>query len=347
MQITQPTAPISLSTSEESAWREELRNSLRTVDELIAARLIASEERGAYERLLGRYRFSLPRYYANLIDRNDPNCPIRLQAIPSLKELDAHDGMPDPLSDLEHQPASRITHRYPNRALIHLTPSCSMYCRYCFRKSLLNELSAELFEGELHEGIVYLKHHTEIAEVIFSGGDPFLANPGTLETVLMNLKVLTHIERIRFHTRVPVTLPMRVTEEFVRTLRVSEKRSTVVLHFNHPKEITPESILAISRLAKAGLVVLNQSVLLKRVNDDADTLCELSARLFEHGVLPYYLHHPDRARGTSHFQVTPEQGLKIFDEMKRRLPGYLVPRYVIDVVGLPYKEDVATFFRTT
>jgi EF-P beta-lysylation protein EpmB len=322
-------------------WKQTLRNALRSAQDLADAGLIDPAQIPQFDRVLARYPLILTLYYADLIDRSDPACPIRLQAIPQLRELVDEPGFyGDPLRDLQNRPAPRITHRYGHRALLHLTPNCSMNCRYCFRKSLLGENRAEFFDGELAAAHEYIAITPEIQEVIFSGGDPFLANEKTLEQSLGLLRRVSHLRRVRFHTRVPVTLPSRVTSEFVRMIGLHGLPSIVVVHFNHPKELSFEAREALSILKAAGHTLLNQSVLLAGVNDNAITLQRLSEGLFESGVLPYYLHHPDRAQGTKHFDVSIERGLEIHTELRRQLPGYLVPRYVLDDSHTPYKLDV-------
>lgn len=326
-----------------TVWQSELKHGYRTAEDLGNAGLIPVAQVPRYRQILKTYKFFLPRYYAGLIDPADPQCPIRRQAIPDVAELDDRglELLPDPLHDLEHQPAPRLTHRYANRALLHLTPSCSMYCRYCFRKTLLNEGQRDLFGGELEPALVYLAEHREIEEVIFSGGDPLLSSEEALRAVLARLAEMPHLERLRFHSRVPVTLPSRVTPEWAK-LAVSTRLPVVlVTHFNHPREVTAESARAIETLRAAGITVLNQSVLLRGVNDKSAILAALSKALFTNGVLPYYLHHPDPARGTGHFDVPLSEGLAIYDELRTRLAGYLVPRYVRDDVRFPFKRSLS------
>jgi lysine 2,3-aminomutase len=316
--------------AEKAMWQRDLRESLRTAEDLADAGLIPREEVARYAPLLKKYQFLLPRYYAELIDRADRTCPIRLQAVPNLKELEEErDWTGDPLGDLSHKPVSRITHRYPNRALLHLTQNCSMYCRFCFRKTLLNELSPELFAGGLDPAVQYLSQHREIEEVIFSGGDPLFVSDESLRQVLQRLEFIPHLKRLRFHTRVPVTLPSRVTPELIGSIS-TRLPIVIVLHYNHPRELTEESVAACQLLASSGATLLNQSVLLRGVNDSADVLASLSEGLFSAGILPYYLHHPDAAQGTSYFFISKEDGKRIYDEVRGRLSGYLVPRYVWD-----------------
>lgn len=326
----------------EESWERELGRSLRTARDLASWGLIPADELPRYESLLSRYKLWIPRYYASLVDRSDPACPIRRQAVPDPGELaEAGGWLADPLSDLAHRPAPRVTHRYPGRALWHLTSNCSMYCRYCFRKTLLNELGEELFSGDTGEALAHFRAHPEIEEVIFSGGDPFMVRDESLGRAVAALGQIAHLSRVRFHTRVPVTFPMRVTPALGEVLAASLLPVVVVVHFNHPRELTPHSRLALETLRNAGAHLLNQSVLLAGVNDDAATLATLSRELFTSGVLPYYLHHPDRARGTGHFDVPMARGLAIHRELKTALPGYLVPKYVVDIVGEPFKRDVA------
>ena len=323
-----------------SDWRVEFKRALRTAADLLEAGFIGEGDFPAFDELTRKYQFLLPRYYASLIDRANPHCPIRLQAIPSLKELTKVPGLySDPLSDLKHKPASRITHRYRGRVLLHLTPNCSMYCRYCFRKSLLNSLKRDFFDGSLEEAFDYLRTQSEIREVIFSGGDPLMVSDEEFERVLQEISSISHIERLRIHTRVPVTFPMRITSKLIKILKSFPRKIIIVTHLNHPKEITPLSSQAIERF-RTGFVLLNQSVLLRGVNDSWKTLAMLSEGMFEMGVLPYYLHHPDRAQGTGHFDLTVEEGMQIFEKLRSELSGYLVPRYVIDKVGVPYKVPV-------
>ncbi len=327
--------------STESSWQAEWSHNLRSAADLVGAGLLESDHQESVDRVLKKFKFSLPRYYAGLIDPTDPNCPIRLQAIPSLRELEETPRLvADPLADLDHQPAPRLTHRYQGRALLHLTPNCSLYCRYCFRKSLLNELQPELFGGGFEEPLAYLASHPDIEEVILSGGDPLLAPDATLERVAHELAKLPHLKRLRIHTRVPVTFPQRITDGLIRAVSAGRLPLVFVTHFNHGKEVTPEAVEACRRIKTVSAALLNQSVLLKGVNDDAQVLADLSEKLFDTGILPYYLHHPDRAAGTGHFDLSRERGIEIHEALRTRISGYLVPRYVVDEAGFPYKQDM-------
>lgn len=322
------------------SWEHELGTAFRRVEELVSEGLLSIDEAQKIHSASEKYQFLLPKYYASLIDRNDPDCPIRLQAIPQVdEENQVRSESPDPLQDLQHQPVQRLTHRYQSRVLLHLTPNCSMYCRFCFRKSLLNDLKTELFSGAILEAINYLRENRTINEVIFSGGDPFMVSDATLQQTLQSLADIPHIKRVRFHTRVPVTLPSRVNSSLVTGLTSTRFSPVIVTHFNHPRELTTEAKNGLAVL-KDKTTLLNQSVLLKKVNDKAPTLIELSEKLFESGVLPYYLHQLDPAQGTRHFYVDPVVGKRVWEEMKKQLPGYLVPRYVYDNADDLYKREV-------
>lgn len=323
-------------------WQSEMRNAYRSVEDLEKAGYLSTKEAAQLKEVGKLYSILLTPYFASLIDKNNPLCPIRLQSIPQIEEWEESQELKaDPLTDLKHQPAPKITHRYPNRALLHLTTLCSMYCRYCFRKSLLNDLKEDFLNGEITKSFEYLEAHKEIEEVILSGGDPLMVSDANLFEVLNKLSHMAHIKRLRIHTRVPVTCPMRVTEELISKLKQIQKPLVFVLHFNHPKEITKEVVNAIEKLKTATSFLFNQSVLLPQINDDADVLKKLSETLFDLGITPYYLHHPDKARGTKHYQLGKQKGLEIYDALKKKMPGYLVPRYVIDNPDLPYKRLIS------
>jgi lysine 2,3-aminomutase len=285
----------------------------------------------------GRFRTLVPEYYLNLIDPNDPADPIARMALPSADELkvSAQDLL-DPIGDKVHLAAPRLTHRYPDRALLHVTNNCSMYCRFCFRKNLMNEVEEDLYSGDFAPALAYLQKHPEIEELILSGGDPWVLSDNKLKELLeFFAQGLPRLKRLRFHTRVPVTLPSRVTPGLIDALNVGKMPwlTFVVTHYNHPRELTPEAQAAIELLRGSGIVLLNQSVLLKGVNDSAEILRELFVGLGNWGVLPYYLHHCDRVAGAEHFRINLSQGRKIWQQLRGTLPGYLLPEYVLEVPG--------------
>ncbi len=276
-----------------------------------------------------RYRTLVPAYYASLINPNDPHDPIARMALPSAEELIAGAGMRDPIGDLARQAAPRLTHRYRDRALLHTTNLCPMYCRFCFRKNLMNEREEELYSGDFEAAFQYLEQHPEVTELIFTGGDPWMLSDEKIGALVDRAARVASLRSFRFHTRMPVTLPSRVTPELVRAItRPGRGRTVVVTHFNHAREVTEDARRAVAILRNGGVIVLNQSVLLRGVNDSTELLRELLEALGDAGVIPYYLHHCDPVEGAMHFRVPEEEGLAIWRALRGQLPGYLIPEFV-------------------
>lgn len=311
-------------------WQEQLRDSVRSVTELEGYAFLRKDGAAAE----AKYRVLVPRYYLGLVDREDPHDPIARMAFPQSAELFS-DGLRDPIGDLARQAAKRLTHRYPDRALLHVTNLCPMYCRFCFRKNLMNENEAELYAGDFREAFRYLAAHPEVEELILTGGDPWMLSDDKIAALVDEIAASApKVKRLRFHTRMPVTLPARVTPGLVRAIaRTGRFQSVVVTHFNHPRELTGEAESALAALKEGGALVLNQSVLLRGVNDSAEILRTLFLGLGERGVLPYYLHHCDDVAGAGHFRLPLEEGQKIWRALRGTLPGYFLPEYVLDVPG--------------
>ncbi|MCO5143715.1 MAG: KamA family radical SAM protein [Oligoflexia bacterium] len=278
-----------------------------------------------------KYSTLLSPYYLSLININDPHDPIAKMALPSVDELN-QEGLRDPIGDLINSPVKSLTHRYKDRVLIHLTNKCPMYCRFCFRKNLMNENEANLYDKELVESFAYIKKHKEVEEVILTGGDPFLVSENKLFEVVERINTFSHVQRLRIHSRVPVTFPDRITKKFVNKIQGSFRGQVIlVTHFNHPNEIT-EKTKEISKIVREqGILFLNQSVLLKGVNDSVETLRDLFLKLGNLGILPYYLHHCDLVQGAKHFRTTIKAGRSIWQKLRGTLPGYLLPEYILDV----------------
>lgn len=294
--------------------------------------------------VIARYPALITPYYASLIDRDDPDCPIRRQCVPDVRELDEMPGyVDDPLHDAAHNPAPRITHRYADRLLLHVTPNCAVRCRFCFRKSLIGG-SGGIFDGSMDAALAYIAGASGVREVILSGGDPLMASDDELGDLVCRLSRIPHVEKLRVHTRMPVVQPSRITGRLAGILGGSPLPCRVVTHFNHPCEVTGESVAACEMLMRGGARVLNQLVLLRGVNDNPHTLAELFAALHRRSVQPYYLHHPDPARGTAHFRIDPADGLALFDAVRRLVPANSLPRYVIDVPGAPSKTPVEGYW---
>lgn len=324
-------------------WRAQLAGAARSVEDLVSRGVVDASDAQALESVAGRYRVLVTDYYLSLIDPDDPHDPIRRQAIPHADELVVGPlERRDPIADAPHAPTELLVHRHPDRVLLFPTFRCPMYCRYCFRKVALNERDIRL-RGALEASIDYLRDHPDVREVILSGGDPLLLPDERLAWLLEELSSVPSIRRIRVHTRVPVTLPMRVDAALAARLR-GHRPLSLVAHFNHPRELTPEADAAIDALAGAGIPVFNQSVLLRGVNDDVDTLAALCEGLLERGVRPYYLHHPDLTVGTGHLRVSLDDGLRIHGALRRRVAGLALPQYVLDVPGGLGKVPVDSSF---
>lgn len=292
-----------------------------------------------------RYRTLVPDYYLNLINPVDPLDPIARMSLPSTQEL-IGGGLRDPIGDLAKSVAPRLTHRYPDRVLLHVTNLCPMFCRFCFRKNLMNEREEEMYAGDFAQAFSYLSAHPEIEEVICTGGDPWMLSDEKLSVLVDSIAgAAAGLKRLRFHTRMPVTLPSRITEELMgAVVRAGKFQTIVVTHFNHPREITAEAIAGVKKLQTAGISVLNQSVLLRGVNDSLEVMHDLLRGLGNIGVLPYYLHHCDLVAGGEHFRLPLSEGKKLWAALRGKLPGYLIPEYVLDIPGGYGKVPVTSEF---
>jgi lysine 2,3-aminomutase len=284
----------------------------------------------AYNSLVEeRYRTLVPKYYLDLINPMDPNDPIARMALPSTEELIQRHGLRDPIGDLTRQAAPRLTHRYGDRALLHVTNLCPMYCRFCFRKNLMNEKDEDLYGGDFTAAFSYLGNHPEISELIFTGGDPWMLTDEKISALVDMAAEIPSIKTIRFHTRMPVTMPSRVTDDLLKAiLRPNRLKTVVVTHFNHANEVTEAAEKAVDALRTEKIWVLNQTVLLRGVNDSLPALLSLFQALGDAGVMPYYLHHCDLVAGAEHFRVPREEGLALWQSLRGKISGYLIPEFV-------------------
>jgi lysine 2,3-aminomutase len=282
-----------------------------------------------------RYAVAITPAMAALIDRNDTQDPIARQFIPDAAELRASPSeLGDPTGDDAHSPTEGLVHRYPDRVLVKLVSQCPVFCRFCFRREIVGPSGSRLLSRKAFEAVLaYVAARAEIWEVIFSGGDPFILSPRRLTEISERFGAVSHIKVIRWHTRVPAVAPERVTEALVRALKNAGKAVFVALHANHPRELTSEARAACARLIDAGIPMLSQTVLLKGVNDDAETLSALMRAFVETRIRPYYLHHLDRAPGTAHFSVPIERGQELMRALRGRLSGLCQPTYVLDIPG--------------
>jgi lysine 2,3-aminomutase len=307
---------------------------LRRLADLQSAGLAPFERRAALERVAAQYAVAITPAMMELIDALDPSDPIARQFVPDPAELHARpEESPDPIGDHAHGPVPGIVHRYPDRVLLKLTHLCAVYCRFCFRREMIGPASKPLTARQLDEALGYIAAHPEIWEVVLTGGDPLVLSPRRLKQVAGALAQIGHVKIIRVHTRVPTADPARVTPSLVRALKAPGTATYVVLHANHPRELTAEARKACARIVDAGIPMLSQSVLLKGVNDDAATLAALMRALVECRIKPYYLHHGDLAPGTSHLRTTIEHGQELMRALRGRVSGLCQPVYVLDIPG--------------
>ena len=309
------------------------RKTLRTPPALAAAQRVARDRLAPLEEVAARYAVAITPAIADLIDPSDPHDPIARQFVPDARELHMEPGEShDPIGDEAHSPVDGIVHRYPDRVLLKLVSACAVYCRFCFRREMVGPGRGGLAPAALDQALAYISGHPEIWEVILTGGDPLVLSARRLKDVVARLAVIAHVKVIRVHSRVPVAAPERVTAALVRALRTS-KATFVVLHANHPRELTAQVRAACARLIDAGIPMLAQSVLLRGVNDDAATLGTLLRALVECRIKPYYLHHADLAPGTAHLRTTIEEGQALMRALHGRYSGLCQPTYVLDIPG--------------
>lgn len=308
---------------------------LRTFEDLVAVALLPSQDDAALAPVLARYSTAISPHVAALIDRDDPHDPIARQFVPDVRELQNDPAeRDDPIGDDAHSPTPGLVHRYADRVLLKIVAACPVYCRFCFRRETVGDGKGGLLpDAHLIAALKYIAAHDEIAEVILTGGDPFALSPRRLRDVLARIAAIAHVRTLRIHTRVPVVAPARVDTALVEALRAAGKPVYVALHCNHPRELDDAAREACARLVDAGIPMLSQTVLLAGVNDNAETLVALMRAFIETRVTPYYLHHPDLARGTRHFRVPITTGRTLAATLHARLPGFARPRYVLDLPG--------------
>lgn len=311
-------------------WQWQQRNRVTTIEELEQLIDLTDEERSAFEKSHAEFHMGITPYYAALMDPKDPNCPIRLQAVPQLGELNVlTTDLDDPLAEERDMPVPGITHRYPDRVLFYTTHNCPVYCRHCTRKRKVSDPSTAAAKKQIEDGLAYIAAHPEIRDIVISGGDPLSLSDDRLDYILGRLRAIPHVEMFRLGTRNLVTLPQRVTDDFAKMLR-KHHPVFVNTHFNHPRECTAEAFEACRKLADAGCVLGNQMVLLKGVNDDPAIVKELNHKLLMMRVRPYYIYQCDLSKGISHFRTPIETGLKIIEALRGHTSGLAVPHFVVD-----------------
>ena len=316
------------------------------LEDLATRGLVAPERVDELRRVAENFAVALTDDVAGLIDPADPADPIAAQFVPHTDELTVSpEESRDPIGDERWSPVPGIVHRYPDRVLLKPILVCPVYCRFCFRREQVGHENALLSPEALAAALDYIRAHPEIWEVIVTGGDPFLLSPRRLGAIVQALEAIPHVAVVRFHTRVPVVDPRRVRPGLVAAL-AAEKAVYVVVHANHPRELTDTVRGAIGRLTRAGIPVLSQSVLLRGVNDDPAVLEALFRGLVAMRVKPYYLHHPDLARGTAHFRLGIEEGQRLIGALRGRVSGLCQPSYVLDIPGGHGKVPIGPHYAT-
>ena len=314
-------------------WRWQLRHRVTRAEPLKLILNLSPEEIEAIEASKGRMATAITPYFAKLMDRNDSNCPIRRQAIPTMEEFHLSPAdLFDPCAEDENSPVHGLVHRYPDRVLLLVTDKCAVYCRYCTRRRLVGSSEKCVTEEKLDEAIAYIQATKKIRDVLISGGDPLLLEDDHLERIIAKVRKVPHVEIVRIGTRVPVTLPQRITPSLTSMLKKYHPL-WISIHFSHPKEITKEVRRACAMLAEAGIPLGSQTVLLRGINDRPVVMKRLMHELLKIRVRPYYIYQCDLAMGTEHFRTPIAVGINIIEKLRGHTTGYAVPSFVIDAPG--------------
>ena len=307
------------------------RRTLRSGEDFAAAGLA---EPAVVDQVAERYTVAMTPLLAKLVDPADPQDPVALQFVPDLREMEtAAIERSDPIGDHAFSPVKGIVHRYPDRLLLTPLLHCPVYCRFCFRRERVGGPEKALDEAELSAALDYIRAHEEVWEVVITGGDPLMLSPLRLAAMMRALDAIPHVKIIRLHSRIPVADPDRITEEMIAALQVERATVWLAVHCNHEKELSPPAVAALRSLSRAGIPLLGQTVLLKGVNDRAETLEALFRALVANRVKPYYLHQLDLAAGTDHFRVPVEEGRALMRELRGRVSGVCQPTYILDIPG--------------
>ena len=314
-------------------WHWQVNKRIRTKEELAQIIKLTPEEEEGTKKASGRLSLAITPYWATVMDPEDPNCPLRRQAVPVVSEsvISPHE-MVDPCAEDRDSPVPHLVHRYPDRVLLLATEQCAMYCRHCTRRRLVGDYQESNAPTRFDAAIEYIKSNKKIRDVLISGGDPFILEDEEIEKLIQNIRSISHVEFLRIGTRVPVTLPQRINEKLVAILK-KYSPLWISIHFNHPKEITKRCKIACDMLADAGIPLGSQTVLLKGINDRPYIMRRLMHELLQIRVRPYYIYQCDPVRGTQHFRTPVAVGINIMEKLRGHTSGYAVPIYVIDGPG--------------
>jgi len=326
-----------ISRKPDERWKQELADAISSPIELLS--LLEIDSHGAEHILKSPdFKMRVPRHYANKMEAGNRFDPLLKQVLPIIDE-DEISGLIDPVGDLEAMPTPGLHHKYHGRALMITTGACAIHCRYCFRRHYPYE-QANIKNEYLASTLSYLNEHEDINEIILSGGDPLVLDDSKIAHIINSLETVEHLQWLRIHTRLPVVLPSRITDTLLTLLSSSRFRVTMVIHANHANELTTDEFEAFNKIRSHDITLLNQSVLLRGVNDKANTLVTLSEKLYDYGVLPYYLHCLDPVQGAMHFSVSTSNSIAMIDEMRAKLPGFLVPKLVREEQGKHSKTEI-------
>jgi lysine 2,3-aminomutase len=326
------------------ALHRTLRRTRGAAHEIAGDSLASRERLSALQQVAARYAVAITPAVTDMIDPSDPHDPVAKQFLPDIRELDQQpEENADPIGDDAHSPVEGVVHRYPDRVLQKLVNACAVYCRFCFRREMVGPGRGGLSRAALDAALDYIAATPQIWEVILTGGDPLVLSPRRLKAVMARLAAIDHVKVIRVHTRLPAVAPEKITPTLVKALR-TDKATFIVLHANHARELTEAARAACARLIDAGIPMLSQSVLLRGVNDDADTLGQLMRTLVECRIKPYYLHHADLAPGTAHFRTTIAEGQALMRTLHGRTSGLCQPSYVLDIPGGHGKSPIGPVY---
>lgn len=314
-------------------WKWQVKNRIETLEELKKYILLTKEEEEGVAQSLKTLRMAITPYYLSLIDPDNPHCPVRRQAIPTIAELhQSAADLLDPLHEDEDSPVPGLTHRYPDRVLFLITDMCSMYCRHCTRRRFAGQHDCQSPSERIQKAIDYIAATPTVRDVLLSGGDALMVNDDMLESIIQRLRNIPHVEIIRLGTRTPVVCPQRITDKLVNMLKKYHP-IWINTHFNHPQEVTAESIAACAKMADAGIPLGNQTVLLRGVNDCTYVMKKLVHELVKMRVRPYYIYQCDLSMGLEHFRTPVSKGIEIIENLRGHTSGYAVPTFVVDAPG--------------
>ncbi len=321
-------------------WKTELRESVTSASELLTSLQLDPALLSDAQQAALQFPLQVPKPYVSRIQRGNPRDPLLIQVMPTAQELNEVEGYTaDPLKEGAQSPQNGIIHKYRNRLLLIVSPACAINCRYCFRRNFPYQQHRQN-RAQWQSALNYIRQHSELNEVIFSGGDPLLANDKFLHWLSTQISEIAHIKRLRIHTRLPIVIPSRIDHHLLNWMTGSRLKPVIVMHINHANEIDSDVEAGINRLSDQGVKIFNQSVLLKGVNNSAKDLIALSERLYDCGINPYYLHLLDPVAGASHFNVDKKEATLIYMEMQAALPGFLLPKLVREIPGQPAKTLV-------